>query len=106
MHLKKKLDAIIFRDYQFLLFNTEEHVGANHLLDNYLSLLFASCCMGQRSIAKYFDSLIIKRFCGYTLYPEKNACYIAILEAKLEGLWLLQIILMASTVSMKSYAQV
>ena len=79
---KKKLDAIIFRDYQFLLFNTEEHVGANHLLDNYLSLLFASCCMGQRSIAKYFDSLIIKRFCGYTLYPEKNACYIAILEAK------------------------
>ena len=80
---KVLLDLLIV-DYNQLLFSTEEYVGGNHLVDNYLALILFSKICGREDCVSYFDKKIFVFLKKYTYFPENNPSYIRILIKKLD----------------------
>jgi hypothetical protein len=71
---------------QFLLINTEEHVGGNHLLDNYIAMLVYSIVLGLNSSIKLFSKKLILKLSTYEklgYFPEKNPVYEELLYKRL-----------------------
>lgn len=71
---------------QFLLINTEEHVGGNHLLDNYIAMLIYSIVLGLNSNIQLFSKKVILNLSTYKKlghFPEKNPVYEELLYKRL-----------------------
>jgi len=55
-----KIDELLFRQYVKLSTETEYHLGANHLLENGLSLLFAAFYFHDEKFFQLSESILIK----------------------------------------------
>lgn len=79
------IKELLEKEIQTLILNTEEHVWGNHVIDNYLALLFAARiyhlddlqCFCEHKLLYFIKPIVLQ---GY--YPEMNPVYQGVLYEK------------------------
>lgn len=80
--LRENIKKFVIDDFNVLILNTEEDVGGNHLIDNYLAIILVSRMLNKCDCSAYFErklSLLIK---GSHYLKENNPSYAKLLYRK------------------------
>jgi len=81
----KKLNIYLFNSFKSLMIDTEENVYGNHLIDNYIALIYLSKYFDNKTIEIFFDKKL-KIFLNKKYFKENNISYCRLLLNKINSL--------------------
>ncbi len=83
-NLYNEIAKFIIKDFNTLLINTEEDVGGNHLVDNYIAILLVSSILKNEICIKYFEKKLFNLINNSIKFKENNPGYIKLIYRKLK----------------------